>query len=110
MVPNANALSRQHACSMGLMHATTDVLPGEQLQGHLRTYTLELLINDVIQAHLKIIETGGILHKPLANFQLDKSIEDGIIGKEYLSALDEYAKSNPGEVSSIFVVASSEIR
>jgi 2-polyprenyl-3-methyl-5-hydroxy-6-metoxy-1,4-benzoquinol methylase len=107
MVPNANALSRQLACSMGLIGATTDVLPGEKLQGHLRTYTLEHLMDDVNQANLKITESGGILHKPLANFQLDKCIDEGIIGEEYLNALDGYAQKNPKEASSIFVVASS---
>jgi 2-polyprenyl-3-methyl-5-hydroxy-6-metoxy-1,4-benzoquinol methylase len=110
MVPNANALSRQLAQTMGLMGATTDVLPGEKLQGHLRTYTLEHLITDVTQASLKVTETGGILHKPLANFQLDKCIEEEIIGQDYLNALDDYAKINPKEASSIFVVASSAIQ
>jgi len=107
MVPNANALSRQLAQVMGLMDATTDVLPGEKLQGHLRTYTLEHLINDVTLANLVIAEAGGILHKPLANFQIDKCIEEGIIGTEYLNALDSYAKINPSEASSIFVIASN---
>lgn len=106
MVPNANALSRKLACSMGLMRETTDVLPGEKLQGHLRTYTLEHLVNDLMQANLNITETGGVLHKPLANFQLDKCMAEGIIGKEFLMALDDYAKINPAEASSIFVVAS----
>ena len=109
MVPNANALSRQLARSMGLMHETTDVLPGEKLQGHLRTYSIEHLIGDAIQANLRITHTGGILHKPLANFQLDKCIEEGIIGQDYLSALDDYAKKNPEEASSIFLIASNQI-
>lgn len=109
MVPNANALSRQLAQGMGLLNATTDVLPGEKLQGHLRTYTPDHLISDVTRANLRVTETGGVLHKPLANFQIDRCLEEGIIGKDYLDALDNYAKVDPREASSIYVVASREM-
>lgn len=105
MVPNANALSRQLARNMGLMNATTDVLRGEKLQGHLRSYLLEDFVNDLISAGLQVKATGGILHKPLANFQLDKSLEMGIIDMKFIQALDDYAKTNAAEASSIFAVA-----
>ena len=105
MVPNANALSRQLACHMGIMRSTTDVLEGERLQGHLRSYSAKEFTNDVESAGLRIKTFGGILHKPLANFQLDQCLEMGIIDMKYISALDEYARNDPTEASSIFVVA-----
>lgn len=105
MVPNANALSRQLACKMGIMHSTTEVLEGERLQGHLRSYLADEFTGDIRNAGLQIKTFGGILHKPLANFQLDQCLNLGIIDMRYISALDEYAKNDPSEASSIFVVA-----
>lgn len=105
MVPNADALSREIAKMMGLMNETRDVLPGEKLQGHLRTYNLNALTKDVEESGLVIKESGGVLHKPLANFQIDKALEQGIITVDYLEALNEYSKNNPIGSSSIFVVA-----
>lgn len=106
MVPNANALSRQLARNMGLMKSTTDVLEGEKLQGHLRTYTMEHLQSDITEAGMQVTYTGGVLHKPLANFQLDQCLNLGIIEMDYIRALEEYAQIFPAEASSIFVVAS----
>lgn len=105
MVPNADALSRKIAKTMGLMSETTDVLPGEKLQGHLRTYDMSALTKDVNASGFAIKKAGGVLYKPLANFQIDKALEQGIITLEYLEALNEYSKDNPMGSSSIFVVA-----
>lgn len=107
LVPNADALSRQIAMKMGMMTDVQDVLPGEKMQGHLRTYNKEQLLSHAESAGLEVSHVGGILRKPLANFQLDSAIQSGIISLEYLEALNELSKSYPADSSSIFIVAKS---
>jgi GNAT superfamily N-acetyltransferase len=107
LVPNADALSRQIAMKMGIMKDVQDVLPGEKMQGHLRTYNKEMLLNHAESAGLVVSHAGGILRKPLANFQLDSAIQSGIISLEYLEALNELSKSYPADSSSIYIVAKS---
>ncbi len=107
LVPNADALSRQIAMKMGLMKDVQDVLPGEKMQGHVRTYNKEMLLNHVESAGLVVSHAGGILRKPLANFQLDSAIQNGIITLEYLEALNELSKSYSADSSSIYIVAKS---
>ena len=107
LVPNANALSRQIAKQMGMMEDVQDVLPGEKMQGHLRTYNEQTLLNDTKRAGLAVSHTGGILRKPLANFQFDSAIEKEIISLEYLDALNELSKDYSSDSSSIYIVAES---
>jgi 2-polyprenyl-3-methyl-5-hydroxy-6-metoxy-1,4-benzoquinol methylase/GNAT superfamily N-acetyltransferase len=106
MVPNAHALSRQIACEMGLLASVTDVMPGEAMQGHLKTYSMKILVQDVTMAGLGILTTGGVLKKPLANFQLDRALELGLITLDYVKALNSLSILDPQDSSSIYVVAS----
>jgi 2-polyprenyl-3-methyl-5-hydroxy-6-metoxy-1,4-benzoquinol methylase len=108
LVPNATALSRQIAVKMGFMQQVEDVLRGEELQGHLRTYQIDTLLRHVEEAGLIATHSGGILRKPLANFQMDAALENGIISEGYLNALNELSKTYPQDSSSIFVVAQSK--
>jgi 2-polyprenyl-3-methyl-5-hydroxy-6-metoxy-1,4-benzoquinol methylase len=105
LVPNAFALSRQIAREMGMMNDVTDVLPGEALQGHLVTYSSKSLEQVATEAGLEISSSGGVLKKPLANFQLDLALEHSVISMEYIEALNELSKKDPDGSSSIFVVA-----
>ncbi|ASY25723.1 2-polyprenyl-3-methyl-5-hydroxy-6-metoxy-1,4-benzoquinol methylase [Candidatus Planktophila lacus] len=107
LVPNAHALSRQIAVSMGLINACEAVMPGEAAQGHLRTYSLKQLEQHAEESGLIVLETGGIMTKPLANFQLDSALEKGIISFEYLTALNELSKIDGTMGSSIYLVLSN---
>jgi 2-polyprenyl-3-methyl-5-hydroxy-6-metoxy-1,4-benzoquinol methylase len=105
MVPNGMAISRQLARLMGIMENELDVLPGERAQGHVRTYDRETLLRHARDSSLSIVRSGGVLFKPLANFQLDRCLEAGIIDESYVQALDQLARRYPDQSSSIFVVA-----
>ncbi len=102
-VPNANALSRQIAVHMGLIDHNAAVTEGERLQGHQRTYQLDTLITDAQRAGLTVIDAGGILVKPLANFQIDRALEAGIIDETFLDACASLAHVHPDLASSIYV-------
>lgn len=104
IVPNANAASRQIAVNMGLIEFNTAVTEGERLHGHRVTYNLDTLLHEVAQAELKSIEEGGILYKPLANFQIDKALEAGIIDLEYLKGCYKLGMKYPDQCASIYTI------
>ena len=51
-----------------------------------------------------IIDAGGVLVKPLANFQFDQAIALGIVGDAYLDGCNELAKTYPELSASLFAV------
>jgi 2-polyprenyl-3-methyl-5-hydroxy-6-metoxy-1,4-benzoquinol methylase len=103
-VPNAEALSRQIAVRMGLIESNRAVTSGEYEHGHRRTYCMDELLNHVRQSGLKVIESGGVIVKPLSNSQFDKALEEGIISNEYIQGCDQLAREFPNLSASIFVV------
>jgi len=92
-VPNANALSRQIAVKMGLIEYNSAVTAGESEHGHRRTYSLDVLLSQLRHAGLPRGRLWGVLVKPLANFQFDRALEQGIIDEAYLDACHELARS-----------------
>lgn len=103
-VPNANALSRQIAVKMGLIEFNAAVTPAEAMHGHRCTYTMDVLLGQVRKAGYRTIDHGGVLVKPLANFQFDKAIAQGIVSDAYLDACNQLAKEYPDLSASLFVV------
>jgi 2-polyprenyl-3-methyl-5-hydroxy-6-metoxy-1,4-benzoquinol methylase len=103
-VPNAYAASRQIAVAMGLIPVATAVTEGEAMHGHRRTYSSDTLKRDIVAAGLKVAVSGGILFKPLANFQFDTLLESQIIGKDYLEGCFILGKRYPDLCASIYAV------
>jgi 2-polyprenyl-3-methyl-5-hydroxy-6-metoxy-1,4-benzoquinol methylase len=103
-VPNAYAASRQIAVAMGLISHPTAVTAGEALHGHRRTYCLETLQSEIAAAGLQILDTGGVVFKPLANFQFDRVLKHGIVGDDYLNGCYELGKRYPELCASIYVI------
>jgi 2-polyprenyl-3-methyl-5-hydroxy-6-metoxy-1,4-benzoquinol methylase len=108
-VPNAYAASRQIAVAMGLIASPTAVTEGELLHGHRRTYCLNTLKNDIAAAGLVDIESGGILFKPLANFQFDALLEKQIILKDYLDGCFTLGKGYPELCASIYAICEADL-
>jgi len=106
-VPNAFAASRQIAVAMGLIPHATAVTEGEALHGHCRTYCVDTLRGDVRAAGLQIVDHGGIVFKPLANFQFDRALREEIVGDDYLNGCFELGKAYPELCASIYVVCKS---
>jgi 2-polyprenyl-3-methyl-5-hydroxy-6-metoxy-1,4-benzoquinol methylase len=105
-VPNANALSRQIAVKMGLVEYNCAVTPAEAEHGHRRTYSIDVLIGHLRKAGYRVTDYGGVLVKPLANFQFDAAIEQRIVDAAYLDACNELAKIYPDLSASVFAVCS----
>jgi SAM-dependent methyltransferase len=106
-VPNANALSRQIAVKMGLVECNAAVTAAEARHGHRRTYSMDVLLSHIRAAGYRIRDYGGILVKPLANFQFDQAIAHGIVNDAYLDACNELAKTYPDLSASLFAVCAN---
>lgn len=106
-VPNAEAASRQIAVSMGLIEHTCAVTEGEALHGHQRTYRMDTLKLDAKLAGLKVANSGGVMFKPLANFQFDKAMQSKIIDDGFLDGCYELGKLHPTLCASIYVICSA---
>jgi 2-polyprenyl-3-methyl-5-hydroxy-6-metoxy-1,4-benzoquinol methylase len=104
VVPNANAPSRQIAVHMGLISHNDAVTAGEYAHGHRRTYALDTLERDARAADLRVLHRGGVLFKPLANFQLDQALNAGIISREFIEGCYRLGMVYPDLCASVFVV------
>jgi 2-polyprenyl-3-methyl-5-hydroxy-6-metoxy-1,4-benzoquinol methylase len=104
VVPSATAASRQIAVEMGLISHLTAVTEAERLHGHQRTYTLDTLKRDARDSGLKVLASGGIFFKGLANFQFDLAIPAGIVGKDYLEACYSLGDKYPELCASLYFV------
>ena len=103
-VPNAYAASRQIAVGMGLIEQPTAVTEGEFLHGHRRTYSMDALKEHIDAAGLVIEEEGGVLFKPLANFQFDACLHAKIVDDAFLEGCFAMGKDYPALCASIYVV------
>ena len=106
-VPNANALSRQIAVRMGLIEYNCAVTPAEAEHGHRRTYTMDVLLSELRRAGYRLEDQGGVIVKPLANFQFDQALAAGIVTEAYIEGCHALAKVYPDLSASLFAVCSS---
>ena len=104
VVPNARALSRQLARHMGLIDDLFALTPNDINHGHRRVYDRVLLNRDIEAAGLRQIGQGGLLLKPLADFQMDKMIETGILGEKQQEGLYKMGLEYPDLAGSLFSV------
>ena len=82
-MPNANAASRQIAVNMNLIDHNQAVTEGEFKHGHRKTYALDTLLQEVKDAGLRPIQSGGVLFKDLPSPSW-RCIDAGIIDRVHL--------------------------
>jgi 2-polyprenyl-3-methyl-5-hydroxy-6-metoxy-1,4-benzoquinol methylase len=104
LVPNANAPSRQIAVQMGLLTTNNSVSVGEWDHGHRRTYSFDTLEADLRGAGFAVKQRGGLMFKPLANFQIDRALEAGIIDAKYIEGLYNLGMVYPSMCASIYMI------
>jgi 2-polyprenyl-3-methyl-5-hydroxy-6-metoxy-1,4-benzoquinol methylase len=104
VVPNANAPSRQIAVQMGLIDHNTAVTDGEHKHGHRITYASDTLRSEMIQADFDVVEQGGILFKPLANYQIDLALDAEIIDLKFLEGCYQLGMVYPDLCASIYAI------
>lgn len=104
VVPNANAASRQIAVHMGIIPFNDAVTGDERVHGHRKTYRLDTLARDAIDAGLRVIQSGGVFFKPLANYQFDRLMDGDVISEAYLEGCYRLGMQYPDLCASIFLV------
>jgi 2-polyprenyl-3-methyl-5-hydroxy-6-metoxy-1,4-benzoquinol methylase len=104
VVPNARAFSRQLARHMGLIENLYELTPNDLNHGHRRVYDCITLTRDIDTAGLLQVSQGGLLLKLLADFQMDKLIDGGIIGAEQQEGLYKMGLEYPDFAGSIFAI------
>jgi SAM-dependent methyltransferase len=108
VVPNARALSRQLARHMHLIDDLHALTTNDINHGHRRVYDRVLLNRDVEAAGLIQVGQGGLLLKPLADFQMDKLIELGILGQSQLDGLYKMGLEYPDMAGSLYSVCRTQ--
>ena len=103
-VPNANAASRQIAVKMGLIEHNAAVTPSERAHGHRCTFSLDTLERDARAAGLRVVQRGGVIFKPLANFQFDAALAAGTIDEAYVEGCYQLGMVYPDLCASVYVV------
>ncbi|MDO8206578.1 MAG: class I SAM-dependent methyltransferase [Gallionella sp.] len=104
VVPNANALSRQLAMHMGMYEHLKVLTANDLKHGHRRVYDRTSLNKDIEQAGFENIAQGGLMLKILADFQMDKLIEEGILGQDQIDGLYKLGLEYPDLCGSLFSV------
>lgn len=107
-VPNARALSRQLARHMGLIDCLTSLTPNDLRGGHRRVYDRVSLNRELEAAGFEIVAQGGIFFKFLADFQMDRMIDSGILGEEQCEGLYKLGFEYPDMCADIHAVARSK--
>ncbi|GFO55076.1 SAM-dependent methyltransferase [Geomonas sp. Red276] len=104
VVPNARALSRQLARHMGLLDSLYQLTPNDMNHGHRRVYDRVSLDHEIEEAGLFQLSRGGLMLKLLADFQMDRMIEAGILGESQLDGLYRMGLEYPELAGSLFSV------
>lgn len=104
VVPNARALSRQLARHMGLIDDLFTLTPNDINHGHRRVYDRSSLNRDIAATGLLQISQGGLLLKLLADFQMDKMIDAGILAALQIDGLYKMGLEYPDLAGSLFSI------
>ena len=104
VVPNARAMSRQIARHMGIIDDLFALTENDVRHGHRRVYDRILLNRDIEVAGLEQVSSGGLLLKLLADFQMDKMIDTGILGNAQIEGLYKMGLEYPDFAGSLFSV------
>lgn len=91
VVPNAFALSRQLAVKLGLLSEVHELTENDLNHGHRRVYDVNSFRQEFIAAGYTIKHSGGLILKPLADFQMDMMLKSKIIEPQHVWKLDELA-------------------
>jgi 2-polyprenyl-3-methyl-5-hydroxy-6-metoxy-1,4-benzoquinol methylase len=104
VVPNARALSRQLALHMGLLDDLKQLTKNDVLHGYRRVFDRAALNKEIKLGGLKNISQGGIMLKILANYQMDKLIDEGILNDSQIEGLYSLGLEYPDFCGSIFSI------
>ena len=105
-VPNAESITRRLGVLMGIIDGLDNITEKEKnFFGHKRVYFLPDLESDARVAGLKLVESGGLIYKPLPNEFLEELCQQN--GEEwaagFIKALAEFGKDRPRECAYLYI-------
>ncbi len=103
-VPNARALSRQLAMHMGLISDLKALTQNDLVNGHRRVYDRININRELRRAGFNTVAEGGLMLKILADFQLDKLIDDGMLKEPQIDGLYKLGLEYPDLCGALFSV------
>ena len=104
VVPNARAISRQLALHMGLIDDLKGLTPNDLDHGHCRTFD-RVDLNRMLAAHgFNAIDQGGIMLKPLADFQVDALYRNQMLNRSHVEGMYRLGREYPDLCSAIYCV------
>jgi 2-polyprenyl-3-methyl-5-hydroxy-6-metoxy-1,4-benzoquinol methylase len=103
-VPNARALSRQMAMHMNLIDDLKALTQNDLMHGHRRVYDRVSFNSDLRQAGLKTVMECGLMLKILADFQMDKLIDNGVLQDKQIDGLYKLGLEYPDLCGALFSV------
>ena len=107
-VPNARALSRQLAMHMDLISDLKALTQNDLVNGHRRVYDRVYFNRELQHAGFKTVSEGGLMLKILADFQMDKLIDDGVLKDSQIDGLYKLGLEYPDLCGALFTVCRPE--
>jgi hypothetical protein len=107
VVPNARALSRQLALHMGLIADLKALTENDLVNGHRRVYDRVSLNRELRDTGFSTVAEGGLMLKILADFQLDKLIDDGFIQQQQIDGLYSLGLEYPDFCGALFSICTA---
>jgi 2-polyprenyl-3-methyl-5-hydroxy-6-metoxy-1,4-benzoquinol methylase len=104
VVPNARVLSRQLALEMGILPDLYELTANDRNHGHIRAYDRQRLNRELETAGLEVVAQGGLMLKPLADYQMDDLYARGVLGNAHVEGLFQLGHEYPDLASAIFAV------
>ena len=104
VVPNSRALSRQLAYHMDIIYDLKALTQNDLNHGHRRVYDRVSLNRDLEKSEFTAIAQGGIMLKPLADFQMDKLLEIGVLREPQINGLYKLGFEYPDLCGSIYSI------
>lgn len=104
VVPNCRGFSRQLALHMNLIPDLKELTQNDLNHGHRRSFDRFSLNKYLTKCGFNIIHQGGIIFKILADFQLDKLLEDGFLNEAHIEGLYKLGFEYPDFADSLFAI------
>lgn len=108
VVPNSQAFSRQLALQLGCIDELSQLTENDVKHGHRRTYDMDRIVAELERSGFDVTSVQGIIFKILADFQLNRLLQDKILAREHIEAMQAMAQgANKRFSDSFFVMARS---
>ncbi len=102
-VPNAYSMHRLIAIEAGLISDLHEQSQQMKKMQRRRTYDMQFLKNEMIQAGLNVIDSGSYFVKPFTHLQMQRCIDEGIIDEKIITGLEKAVKYMPDLGAGIYV-------